>query len=272
MFMTQTPPRAVLAVAVLALTAAPLAAQRTTDDRDWCRDGGWNDNRRATFCEVREFTLGARRSLQVDGRTNGGVKVEGWNRNEIVVRARVQATADSDRDARAIASDVRVEAGSMVRADGPDNLDRGQSWSVSYEIMVPHRTDLELEASNGGLSVAGVSGRMDLQTVNGGIALRDVGGAVRGRTSNGGVSVDLAGSRWEGEGLDLETSNGGVRLLVPADYSATLETGTTNGGMQIDFPLTVQGRIGRQIRTELGRGGPTIRVVTTNGGITVRRK
>jgi hypothetical protein len=67
------------------------------------------------------------------------------------------------------------------------------------------------------------------------------------------------------------TSNGGVHLLIPSSYSAQLETGTTNGGIDIDFPVTVRGRIGRRITTELGRGGPLIRAITTNGGVDVRR-
>ncbi len=33
----------------------------------------------------------------------------------------------------------------------------------------------------------------------------------------------------------------------------------------------VQGRIDRVIRTRLGDGGPRIRVMTTNGGVVVRR-
>ena len=70
---------------------------------------------------------------------------------------------------------------------------------------------------------------------------------MKGRTSNGGVDVDLEGPGWKGEGLDVETSNGGVRLRIPEQYSAHLETGTVNGGLNIDFPLTMQGRLDREI-------------------------
>ncbi|HEY5565714.1 MAG TPA: hypothetical protein VIM81_00530, partial [Gammaproteobacteria bacterium] len=79
------------------------------------------------------------------------------------------------------------------------------------------------------------------------------------------------GDTWEGEGLDLRTTNGGVRLRIPDDYSARLETGTVNGGVDIDFPVTVQGRIGRELSTTLGEGGPLVRAETTNGGVRVSR-
>jgi hypothetical protein len=34
-------------------------------------------------------------------------------------------------------------------------------------------------------------------------------GHVTGRTENGGIDVRLEGSEWQGEGLDVQTSNGG---------------------------------------------------------------
>jgi hypothetical protein len=59
---------------------------------------------------------------------------------------------------------------------------------------------------------------------------------------------------------------------IPDDYRATLTSGTVNGGLRIDFPIVVQGRINRrQITTDLNGGGTPIRAVTTNGGVTIRR-
>ena len=97
-------------------------------------------------------------------------------------------------------------------------------------------------------------------------------GDVQAETTNGGVHVELAGDSWEGEGLDVETRNGGVKLSIPEGYSAELETGTVNGRVNIDFPVTVQGQIGRSIETTLGSGGAPIRVKTRNGGVTISRQ
>ena len=87
-----------------------------------------------------------------------------------------------------------------------------------------------------------------------------------------GIDVDLEGPGWKGEGLEVETSNGGVHLRIPEQYSAHLETGTVNGGLNIDFPVTVQGRVDREISANLGSGGAPIRVRTHNGGVKVSRK
>jgi hypothetical protein len=65
------------------------------------------------------------------------------------------------------------------------------------------------------------------------LVVSNVGGDIRGETTNGGLNIDLKGDRWDGAGLDVETHNGGVRMTLPENYSAELETGTTNGGVTI---------------------------------------
>jgi DUF4097 and DUF4098 domain-containing protein YvlB len=137
---------------------------------------------------------------------------------------------------------------------------------------VPRETDLSLKTYNGGISITEVSGRIEFDAHNGGVSLQRLAGMVRGQTLNGGLSIDLVGPRWNGEGIDVKTMNGGVNLSIPSDYSARLETSTVNGGLKVEFPVTVQGEISRELSLNLGNGGPTIRAVTTNGGVSVRKK
>ena len=118
----------------------------------------------------------------------------------------------------------------------------------------------------------GVRSDMDLQTRNGGLHLTDLGGHVRAETRNGGVTVELTGQRWNGDLLDVETTNGGVRVALPVGYAAHLETGTTNGGIRVDFPITVQGRLNKNISADLNGGGPTIRVMTRNGSVRIEQR
>jgi hypothetical protein len=241
-------------------------------DADPCSNRDRSGDDYDQHCEVRESTLPAG-ALNVDAGQNGGVSVEAWDRNEIRVRAIVRGSARSNERAREIAGQVQVQAGGgRVYATGPD-LDRREWWSVSYRINVPRRNDLDLSATNGGITIIGVTGNVRFGTTNGGVKLQDLGGRVNGETRNGGLNVVLTGSRWDGDGLDVETSNGGVTLEIPSDYNAELETRTVNGGLNIDFPITVQGELtGRRgLTTTLGSGGPPVRVRTTNGGVRIRR-
>jgi len=253
----------------LTLAAAPAARSQTvvTDD-EWCQEDQ-GDSRAERYCEVREYTLDARNRLRVDAEPNGGIRVEAWDRNEISLRAKVQAWSRRG-DPREMVGNIRVETGNTIAADGPDTR-RQEGWSVSFRLMVPREMDLELESMNGGLHVLGVTGTMRLETMNGGIHLEDVGGDVRGETTNGGLDVRLSGDRWEGEELSLRTTNGGVTLSLPEGFQADLEAGTVNGSFESDFPITLRGRLRTQrINTQLNGGGPLIRVSTTNGGVRIR--
>lgn len=244
---------------------------------DWladCRDHRADDGR-ARSCEMRELGFRpAGRPVRVDAGPNGGVAVTGWDRDSVHVRAVVQASARTASDAAALLRQVRLDvAGTALHAEGPENR-RGASWWVSYEVRVPRQADLRAETVNGPVSAQDVAGRLDLETTNGPVTLTDLAGDVRARATNGPLIVTLAGTRWEGAGLDAETRNGPATLSIPEGYSARLETGTVNGPMSVDIPITLQGRIGRMTRiaTTLGSGGAAVRVVTTNGPLTVRRR
>ena len=272
--------RPALAFLIVVATASTAHAQRnsTDNDADWmanCRSDGWDgDDDRGRACDVRPVPMRLDgRSLQIDGRQNGSIRVRAWDGDSVRVTARLQANARSDDDARRLLADVRLIAdGRGVRAEGPTGSRYREGWSASFVVWVPRRFDLLLQASNGALGVDGVNGRLDLRTMNGSVALTDVGGDVRARTQNGSVNVLLSGRSWSGSGLDAETQNGSVRLAIPENYAAQLETGTVNGSVHTDFPVTVQGRISRRLTLSLNGGGPPIRAITTNGTVRISRR
>ena len=264
--------RAVLALMMSCVFSATTFSQKDkASDSLACRDN-WGNDKLVSKCEVKEQTLPATNdTIAVDGRMNGGVSIKGWERNEILLRARIQTAGPSEAAANELAQQVRIEtAGSKIFASGPENR-TDHWWSVSYEIFVPRRSNLSLKTNNGGISITDVNGRLEFSALNGGVNLKRVGGTVRGGTTNGGLNVELSGERWDGEALDVKTTNGGVSMWIPENYSAHLETGTVNGRLSVDFPVTVQGDITRELAVNLGSGGATIRAMTTNGGVRIRR-
>lgn len=256
--------------ALMPLTAAAEPTWRVASDQGRCRDGSHTtDGPHA--CEVRELVLGPVAALSIDGTDNGGVSVAGQDRKDLTLRAIVGAGAPSEAEARAIVAQVRLTTiASGIRAEGPRVRGRAHWWA-SYEASVPRKIDLTLRAMNGGIEIADVDGRISFDTTNGGASLERLAGNVRGRTMNGGLDIVLAGQEWRGEGLDVETTNGGVEMAIPSGYNARIESGTVNGGVDIDFPVEVSGKITRNLAVKLGRGGATVRATTTNGGVSIRR-
>ena len=256
---------ALMAICVIGLTASAQEKSLSCDDN-------WSNGDRVGHCVMKEQTIAATGSLSVDGKKNGGVSVKGWDRREVLVRSKIQSWGNTKADAVTVADQVLVVTGnSNVYAEGPTN-GGNQWWSVSYEIFIPRTTNLSLKANNGGISISSVRGQIEFSTTNGGVNLKNLAGNVKGTTKNGGVNVDLDGSRWDGEGMDVTTTNGGVSLRVPENYSAHLETGTVNGGLKTDIPITVQGEVKNEMSVDLGSGGSPIKVRTRNGGVSIKRQ
>jgi hypothetical protein len=266
--------RSVLIAMLVGLTAVSVLAQQKGGTLT-CRDDGNYNDRLVGNCEIREQTLApAGAPITIDGRQNGGISVKGWDQNQVLVRARVQTGAPTAQEAADLGRQIRIEtSGAKIFASGPENR-KNYHWDVSYEVFVPRRADLSLETHNGGISISEVNGKIDFTALNGGVVLKKVGGAVRGSTTNGGLVVELSGDRWDGEMLDVRTTNGGIVMSVPENYSAHLQTGTTNGGINVDFPVPGQAERNersKQLAVNLGSGGATVRAITTNGGVRVKR-
>jgi hypothetical protein len=242
-------------------------------NKAFCSNNNWSSDDKVSFTDLREMTIPSVGSITVDGRQNGGISVKGEDRSDVLVRACVQSRGATDEAAKAVASNIRVGTSGTIKAEGPDG-DAG--WSVSYQILVPRATNVNLKAHNGGISISSVDGTAEFETLNGGVNISNLSGTVRGRTTNGGVNVVLAGNTWKGTGLDVQTVNGGVNLNMAENYGARIETGTVNGGFNSEIRgLAVEKtdehgrRRPTKISTDLNGGGAPIRVITTNGGIRI---
>jgi hypothetical protein len=251
----------------------PLLAQLqdNSEKQMSCQNGGY-DSESARHCELREQAVPAIGRLSVDAGRNGGATVKGWLRSDVLVRARVEASGETEAAAALMASQVSIDStGGQVHAIGPESANNS-SWSVSYEIFVPQNTDLTLKAHNGGIAISDVRGQIHFDGNNGGVRLKRLAGDVTGATVNGGVQVELAGTIWEGRQLEVSTRNGGVSVAMPSYYSAHIQAETQSGGVQSDFPLTLEGNVRpRRLDFNLGSGGPLIHLTTTNGHVSLKR-
>jgi DUF4097 and DUF4098 domain-containing protein YvlB len=253
------------------LAALPASAQKGSLA---CNDRNNNNGRNSqvSHCEMREQTVGFAGRLSIDGGANGGVSVKGWDQAGVLVRAKVEGYGPDEVTAQSMVSQVHVDmSAGQIGASGPSQSGNHQGWSVSYEVFVPRNGDISAKTVNGGISIADVRGHIEFSAVNGGVSLNRLAGDVEGKTVNGGLNVTLTGDRWDGTKFDARTMNGGVNVTMPEHYSAHLETATDNGHLNIGLPITVQGELGKRLSTNLGSGGATIHVETTNGGVNIKK-
>jgi len=238
-----------------------------------------SEERANRACEIRESHMSAGSRLDIDAAPNGGIHVVAWDKHEILVRAKVEAWGESKSEAQSTLGQVKVIAENQrVHATGPrEEHHNNWGWSVSFEIFTPAKIDLGMKTVNGGVAVNGINGALKAETVNGGIHLADVAGTIKGQTVNGGVHVQLSGGHWQGEGLDVQTVNGGVTVAIPDSYNANVEAQTVHGGVSSDFSgaKITKGQWGagpNKLELTLGSGGAPIKLETVNGGVHVQRR
>jgi Putative adhesin len=130
---------------------------------------------------------------------------------------------------------------------------------------------LKARTSNGAIIATGLEGKCDLSTTNGKLQADGRFESLDLSSGNGGIVARAASGSTMSSAWKIHTSNAGVDLTLPTDLKATLDASTTNGGITLDLPVTMQGYDSRrQVRGALNGGGPELSVQTTNGGIHIR--
>jgi hypothetical protein len=149
---------------------------------------------------------------------------------------------------------------------------------------------IELESDDGAVTGAGLQGDIVVRTSDGSIQLADVDGRLAARTSDGSVRLD---GRFDGLTVDtsdgsvqvavvdgsvmqddwsISTSDGSIRLSLPASFDAAIEARTGDGRIRVEGVGADTGdERRRELRATLGDGGRRLRLQSGDGSITVGR-
>lgn len=124
----------------------------------------------------------------------------------------------------------------------------------------------KLSSSGGGVDVSDSVGDLDVNTSGGSAGLLNDDGKVHAETSGGGVRAQLRTNR----GISLESSGGGITLLLPQDAHGSIDAESDGGGLTFNFPLSTTRIDGsKHLAGTIGGGGPAIYLRSSGGGIRV---
>jgi Putative adhesin len=171
----------------------------------------------------------------------------------------------------------------MYAADGtcsPSAYNGGNTYSKSFfsfrrggtsargTILLPRGVKLDVESTNGDISVSAATSDIVATATNGDVDVRGAHESVQVTTTNGDIEIGMDSVAAK---VAAESTNGDVRVLVPPTLSAAVTMNTTNGELSLDLPGTIATKTAKQIVATLGRGaGSPITISTVNGDITVR--
>jgi Putative adhesin len=215
---------------------------------------------------VKTYPLNSGGSFLLEN-VNGSVRVEGWERDEVEVRA-VKSSVSDPRDLERVKIEVSSQPGQVaVHTRYPQG--EGVEVAVEYVVHVPYRVLLgSVETVNGSVVVRGVEGSGALRSVNGNVEVLDSSGRFSARTTNGDLHLELH-ELVGGGPMNIETVNGSVVLGLPSNAQADLRILSMNGDFSSELPvISTRGTTAsRAFRARLGSGGGQISVRTVNGGI-----
>ena len=224
---------------------------------------------------------------------NGSIKINGADVADCNMTATIVTRAATDEEARELSENVKVTlvpSGNrlITRIDKPTQL-INKSVSVSLDVEVPNKTDLDLITHNGSVEISDITGRLDATTHNGKVTSERVSGTTTFTTHNGSVTcgefsgntqlkshngsikvsyTDTAPSVCD---ISIVTHNGGIELKTPPGYSGRIDASTNNGSINTDLPITVSGKISKgSLKGTIGAGEGQLYLETHNGSIRLK--
>ena len=148
-----------------------------------------------------------------------------------------------------IGGPVKAKAGSgSIRAEGVAGEFKGSTGSGGIFMSQTSPGDVKASSGSGSIELVGVVG------------------ALKANAGSGRIEVD---GRQEGD-WTIGSGSGSITVRLPDDAAFNLDAESNSGGITLEHPLMVQGKISkRHIRGEVRGGGPLLRVDTGSGGITI---
>jgi len=163
----------------------------------------------------------------------GSIVVDVWDEDRVRIRA--------EHSTRTFVEINRGRRGISVESEAR----RGPANIVDYQITVPRRLALQLEAQYGDITVDGSDGRVEVETLQGDITIRGGRGTIEVSSTMGNIFVDGADGKIEIESsaADIHVENssgeiyaetaGGTIVLQNVDPTA-VDVGSTGGRVFYD--------------------------------------
>ena len=259
------------------------------DCRDHLRVG--DDDYHANVRDEETKTV-ANQPLTITAEHNGGIQVTNWEKPEISLKLCKQVAVNDESEGRKLLAATHLEInGSSISVHTPE--EDGHSLGTVLLVKAPKNANLNLNVSNGGVSLnsftgtaeahaenGGITfkrstGKLTAQAENGGISIKDCGGDVNAKVENGGLSITLP-ERWEGKGLEAHARNGGLVVSVPRNFNGGLEVVASEHTSIIckDNVCSAGERTWDSGHKTFRMGGsnPQVRATTENGGIVIEER
>ncbi|MBE7515737.1 MAG: hypothetical protein HS105_03875 [Chloracidobacterium sp.] len=235
--------------------------------------------------------FGAGGTLNLIGAPAGAVTIEGSNRQDVEITAKIELTGstEAELDRLAQVTSFAVEEGTArmtIRSIGTHNrLGDKKFWKkfpkelltrpfrIDYSLKVPFYLDLNISGGDGDLSLKGVEGTIRTTFARSDARITLVGGTLNVAIDAGKLELVFPERNWRSGMIEASVANGDITAKVPSALNAEL-TAAIAGSGKIDNRLaSLKPRSAnvpfteRSVIAKAGVGGPPVRFSVGSGNI-----
>jgi DUF4097 and DUF4098 domain-containing protein YvlB len=137
-------------------------------------------------------------------------------------------------------------------------------------IKVRSAQSVNLESSNGAVTLEKISGDVNSTTSNASTVLTGIGGKIDVLTSNGSITAKLGNGQFGP--IQARTSNSSIKLEVGSDFFGKVEVETSNARVGLKDPagrVTENGLKKSSGTVTIGSGGGDSALTTSNGAVDI---
>ncbi len=150
------------------------------------------------------------------------IEVHTWDRPEVELVVERADKLDLAYDQEAGTTTIR---GRKKDAGLSDFFGLAKGRAPLFRLTVPHRHDLELNTSGGGIEVGDLLGRVAAQTSGGNLSFGHIEGPIEGKTSGGSISLRGCSGR-----ASVSTSGGSIHI---GEVDGEVRAKTSGGSIHI---------------------------------------
>jgi len=204
----------------------------------------------------------------------GSITIEGGDVTSCDVTAKVTAKAPSEEEAQKLAEQVKIELEQrgntlMVKITKPRNK-RRRSISIDFNITVPRQTALRISSDVVEITVSNITKDINARTDVGKSSCREISADIYLQADVGKINVVYSKDAPPDCNVNIKTDVGSIDITAPPECSAVVQANTDVGSITTDMPLTVKGKVGRNVQGTIGAGEGKMYLKTDVGSIRIR--
>jgi hypothetical protein len=131
-----------------------------------------------------EFQVEPGKKLNVDLKTGGKIRIEGWNKPVVSMEGYVRGSDGDDTEVQIEQTATGIDVRTRFRGR-KDHYD----VDAQFDIRVPSRFDIEIDSMGGSVTIHNVEGEFEGSTMGGGLNLSGLKGKISLSTMGGGINL-----------------------------------------------------------------------------------